>query len=47
MGDMLVGEMSVGVENFFSLLKVVGQLDVYVSLMVDYEVGVFKYVDLK
>lgn len=47
MGDIFVGEMSFGVENFFSLLKVFNYQEVYNSLMEDYNKGELKYVDLK
>ena len=40
-------EMSVGVQNLFTLLKASGRVDDYNSLMKDFESGSLKYVDLK
>lgn len=44
---MFVGEMSLGVDNFFILFKAVEFIGVYESLMKDYEASELKYVDLK
>jgi tryptophanyl-tRNA synthetase len=41
------GEMSLGVENLFTLLKSAGKVDDHASLMKDFEAGTLKYVDLK
>jgi tryptophanyl-tRNA synthetase len=47
-GDTPAGEMSVGVANLFSLLKVCSaDNSLYESLMVDYENGALKYSQLK
>ncbi len=46
-GETPEGEMSPGVENLFSLLKACRQMEAYDSLMVDYQKGQLKYVDLK
>lgn len=40
-------EMSVGVQNLFTLLKSSGRIDDHDSLMKDFEAGTLKYVDLK
>ena len=41
------GKMSPGVENLYSLLKASGQSDTYEALLVDYQNGDLKYVELK
>ena len=46
-GDMPLGEMSAGVENLFELIKACGKTEVYDSLLVDFNKGGMKYVDLK
>jgi tryptophanyl-tRNA synthetase len=46
-GETKEGEMSPGVKNLFTLLKASGKLDAYNSLLLDYEGGNLKYVDLK
>lgn len=46
-GDMPLGEMSAGVENLFELIKACGKTEVYDSLLIDFNKGGMKYVDLK
>lgn len=46
-GDTLSGEMSPGIKNLFSLLKACGKIEIYDTLMGDYDAGNLKYVDLK
>lgn len=46
-GETKDGEMSVGVENLFRLLKASGQIDAHESLMEDYVSRALKYSDLK
>ena len=46
-GDAVAGEMSVGVENLFTLLKAANATDDYATLMADYERGELKYGHLK
>lgn len=46
-GDTPEGEMSVGVENLFNLLKAAGNMDAHQSLMDDYNNNALKYSELK
>lgn len=46
-GDLPLGEMSEGVENLFELIKACGKTEVYDSLLIDFNKGGMKYVDLK
>lgn len=46
-GDTPSGEMSPGIKNLFSLLKACGKMEIYDTLMGDYDAGNLKYVDLK
>jgi tryptophanyl-tRNA synthetase len=46
-GNTPTGQMSVGVENLFSLLKASGSLDAYNHHIETYELGKLRYVDLK
>ncbi len=46
-GGQPAGEMSPGVSNLFTIIKACGNLDVWNSLMKDYNGGVLKYKDLK
>ncbi len=46
-GDTKEGEMSIGVENLFSLLKAAGNNEAHESLMNDFTNGSLRYVDLK
>jgi len=46
-GNMPLGEMSEGVDNLFELIKACGKTEVYDSLLIDFNKGGMKYVDLK
>lgn len=46
-GDTPAGEMSVGVQNLFELLRACNRMDAHDSLMEDYKSGALKYSDLK
>lgn len=46
-GEPQVGVMSEGVENLFVMIKAAGAIDVYQSLMNDYNAGNLKYSQLK
>ncbi|MFT4761869.1 MAG: tryptophanyl-tRNA synthetase [Saprospiraceae bacterium] len=46
-GDMPLGQMSEGVENLFELIKACGKTEIYDSLLIDFNKGGMKYVDLK
>jgi len=46
-GKNTEGQMSMGVENLFELLKATGKLKEYQSLINDYNSGNLKYVELK
>ncbi len=46
-GEALVGSMSPGVENLFSLLDAAGKAEAHTSLLADYEAGTLRYSDLK
>lgn len=46
-GDTPAGEMSVGVQNLFELLRASNSMDAHDSLMEDYKSGALKYSDLK
>lgn len=46
-GESKNDEMSAGVKNLFTLLKACSKIDAYESLMLDYNQGSLKYVELK
>ena len=46
-GEPIPGQMSLGVENLFELLKACGKTDIHQSLLDDFNGGCLKYVDLK
>ncbi|MEI6408320.1 MAG: tryptophan--tRNA ligase [Bacteroidota bacterium] len=46
-GDTPAGEMSVGVQNLFELLRACNNMEAHDSLMEDYKSGALKYSDLK
>jgi tryptophanyl-tRNA synthetase len=46
-GDTPAGEMSVGVQNLFELLRACNRMEAHDSLMEDYKSGALKYSDLK
>ena len=46
-GDTPEGQMSIGVENLFNLLKAAGQQEAHQGLMDDYHNDALKYSDLK
>ncbi len=46
-GGQPAGEMSPGVSNLFTIIRACGNMDVWNSLMKDYNGGVLKYKDLK
>ncbi len=46
-GDTPSGEMSVGVQNLFELLRACENMDAYNSLLADYQAGALRYSDLK
>lgn len=46
-GEVPAGQMSPGVENLFTILRVTGSLELHQSLMADYKAGTLRYSDLK
>lgn len=46
-GETKAGEMSLGVQNLFELLRACGIMSAYGALMADYQAGALKYSDLK
>jgi tryptophanyl-tRNA synthetase len=46
-GEPVEGIMAEGIQNLFELIKACGHMDIYNSLMADYQSSTLKYVDLK